>query len=576
MLFTPRPTLDANVSTRATLMSGDDAIAWAALDSGVRIASGYPGTPATDIQEAIEAHESPLVRCIWSINEKVAYETGLAAAIAGQRAIVSMKQVGLNVASDAFMNSCPAGVNAGLLLVIGDDPECHSSQNKQDTRYYQAMSGTILLEPSDPQEAYDMSREAFIVSEKFRLPVILRLTTRTAHACAGVERRQADTIPHVLNWPKEPSRFFIVPTVSRRLFLRLSKLQDEMGAYLRACKFFQRSDAPSPEKNLGVICTGVGFAFARELMPNGVGVLKVPGEPFPDDELASFVNAHDNLLVIEEGDPVLERRARACARRCKKIMGRLTGELKCVGELRPTEISAALLGQPQSPQQRVAAQLPPRLPEICKPCGYHKVFGALKRIPGLATPSDIGCNSLGGLPPYEVMDGVWAMGSSIGVACGLAAIGHTRVLAIIGDSTFYHAGIPPLIEAVHEGYTLTVLLLDNGTAAMTGGQSVAHRTRTLKQTSVDLVKLIQAMGVKQCISFDPHVLGEEGIRKLVEDSFEESGVKVLLYRSQCGIYSPGYGSGIVNSASKSHVAIAAVLPQPKIPSLEKPRSVSDA
>ena len=541
--------------TNAALMSGDEALAWAAIDSCVRIASAYPGTPATDVQEALETHaDLTQLRCIWSINEKVAYETGLAAAIAGQRAIVSMKQVGLNVAADAFMNSCPAGVNSGLMLVVGDDPECHSSQNKQDTRFYQAMSGTILLEPADPQEAYDMAREAFRISERFRLPVILRLTTRTAHACAPVERSPRDVFKKESVWPKEPSRFFIVPTVSRRLFLRLAQLQKEMEGYLSTCRYLVRTDASGPGRRLGILCTGIGYAFAREVMPDGAGMLKVPGEPFPDTVIQAFVNAHDEILVLEEGDPILERRARAFASERTRIKGRLTGELKRIGELQRNEIIGAFSRDARPAPKRPMAPLPPRLPEICKPCGYHKVFGALKRMEGLATPSDIGCNSLGGLPPYEVMDGVWAMGSSLGIACGLAAVGHKRIVAIIGDSTFFHAGIPPLIEAVHEGYNLTVLLLDNGTAAMTGGQSVAHRSRTAIQNSVDLVKVINAIGATRCTVFDPHKLGEEGIRDLIEVSFMEPGVKVLLYRSQCGIYTPGYGSvpSIASTALVNH------------------------
>lgn len=534
---------DSSVQTaNRTLMSGDEALAWAALDSGARIATAYPGTPATDVQEALEKHaDVAQIRCIWSVNEKVAYETALAAAISGQRAIVSMKQVGLNVAADAFMNSCPAGVNGGLLVIIGDDPECHSSQNKQDTRHYQAMSGTLLLEPCDPQEAYDMARDAFGLSERFRLPILLRLTTRTAHSCSPVSRSEPENVTREPYWPKEPGRFFIVPTVSRKLFLRLAKLQDELKDYLRTSKYFFRSDAPRSDCRVGILCSGIGFGLARELAHESMGILRVPGEPFPDSNIEHFINSHDEVFVLEEGDPLLEARALALAHHTR-VNGRLSGHLKPVGELQRNEILGALFKNAARKPILSHLPLPARLPEICKPCGYHKVFGALKNIPDIATPSDIGCNSLGGLPPYEVMDGVWAMGSSIGLGCGLAAIGHKRIVCIIGDSTFFHAGLPPLVEAVHENYQLTILLLDNGTAAMTGGQGVAHRQQTPKQNSVDLTKLLEAMGVSQCTVFDPHALGIEGIQKLVEESFKLPGVKVLLYRSQCGIYTPGYGS----------------------------------
>jgi indolepyruvate ferredoxin oxidoreductase alpha subunit len=535
-----RPSEQAVISAR-TLMSGDEAVACAALDAGVRFASSYPGTPATDILEALIRHaDAKLVRAIWSINEKVAYESALAAAIAGQRALVSMKQVGLNVAADAFMNSCPAGNNAGLVLVVGDDPECHSSQNKQDTRHYRAMSGTLLLEPADSQEAYSMTFEAFRLSERFRLPVIIRLTTRTAYGCTPVQRWPVEAGAITFRWPKEPQRFFIVPSVSRQLFLRLAKLQSEMASWVADSVFSYRKDASGPQgARLGVICTGIGFALSREFLPEDAGILKIAGEPFPVEVLASFVSAHDKIVVFEEGDALLESRARDLAPEGVRVYGRLSGDLKAVGELQSVEVSSLLTGK-RAVRTKAAMDLPARLPEICKPCGYHKVFGALKQLPDIATPSDIGCNSLGGLPPYSVMDGVWAMGSSIGVACGLAAIGHKRIVAIIGDSTFFHAGIPPTVEAVHEGYSITILLLDNGAAAMTGGQGVAHRPQNAVQNTVDLIRLIEALGVARCTPFDPHKLGQDGIRDLVEQSFAEPGVKVLLYRSQCGVYTPGY------------------------------------
>lgn len=533
------------------LVSGDVAVAYAALDAGIGYASAYPGTPATDIQEAVlRFADSKSVKALWSINEKVAYESALAAAIAGQRALVSMKQVGLNVAADAFLNSCPAGVNAGLVLAVGDDPECHSSQNRQDTRHYRDLAGNLLLEPSDSQEAYDMTREAFALSERFRLPVIIRLTTRTCYGCTPLWRHAPDTRDTSLRWPKEPDRFFIVPNVSRRLYLRLAQIQSEMADVISHSQFSRMPTATSHTGFArGVLCTGIGYALAKELAAEHADILKVGGEPFPEGPIKAFVEAHKEILVLEEGDPILESRARMLAKQGTIVKGRLSGSLKPVGELQTDEIRAALAGKTR-PNPPTAGDVAPRIPEICKPCGYHKVFGALKGLQDIATPSDIGCNSLGGIPPYSVMDGVWSMGSSIGVACGLAALGHPKVLAILGDSTFFHAGIPPLIEAVHEGYRMTVLLLDNGTAAMTGGQGVAHRSDSPIQASVDLVRLVKAIGVASCRPFDPHELGEDGIRVMVEESFCLPGVKVLLYRSQCGIYNPGYFTSAKYSLKK--------------------------
>jgi len=530
-------------TSSSEVISADEAVAFAALDAGIAYSSAYPGTPTTDIQETILKHaDLNQVKALWSINEKVAYESALAVAIGGQRALVSMKQVGLNVAADAFMNSCPAGVNGGLVLVVGDEPACHSSQNKQDTRHYRNLSGAVLLEPSDSQEAYDMTREAFAVSERFSLPVIIRLTTRTAYGCTPVLRRKARNSRPAFSWPKQPERFFIVPQVSRRLFKRLLERQVELGDWLVKSSYtVRRLDGLQARYRRGVLCTGIGYPLAKENVPHNWSLLKVAGEPFPDDLLSEFVRQHDEVLVLEEGDPLLEARVRHVSKGTK-VRGRLSDDLTQFGELQVREICAAIEGTPR-PLPPPNTDLPTRLPEICKPCGYHKVFAALKEIPDIATPSDIGCNSLGGMPPYSVMDGVWAMGSSIGVACGLAAMGHSRVLAIIGDSTFYHAGLPPLIEAVQEGYRLTVLLLDNGTAAMTGGQPVPHHFDSAPAPlarKIDLALLIKAIGVRSCTTFDPHVLGVMGIRELVSSSFEVPGVKVLLYRSQCGLFTPGY------------------------------------
>ena len=523
------------------LMSGDEAVAWAALDAGICYASTYPGTPTTDIQEFLEKYATEQTRIVWSINEKVAYESALAVAIAGQRAMVSMKQVGLNVAADAFINSCTAGVVAGLVLVVGDDPECHSSSHKQDTRMYRPIAGTMLLEPADSQEAYEMTREAFRLSERFRLPIIIRLTMRTAYGSTSVKRTRADLRKLDFHWPKEPNRFFTIPTLSRSLFTRMAGIQQELADTIAFSQFTLRTNSETtPGTRLGIITTGIGYMFACEMAPPDAGVLKIAGDPYPDAHLRSFIRAHDRIAVLEEGDPILESRVRALAPHGMPVTGRISGSLKQVGELQPLQVTSLLNGSAAVPSREMEMGLPARIPEICKPCGYHKVFGALKEIANIATPSDIGCNTLGGLPPYSVMDGMWAMGSSIGVACGLAAIGHKRIVAIIGDSTFFHAGIPPLIEAVHEGYTMTVLLLDNGTAAMTGGQGVAHRKSKLIQNTLDLVRLIEALGVTYCTPFDPHKLGQSGIRGLVEKSFSDSGVKVLLYRSQCGIFSPGY------------------------------------
>ncbi len=527
------------------LLSGDEAVAFGALDAGIRYASSYPGTPASEILSFLRKESDPHeIRTVWSVNEKVAYESALAVAVGGARAFVAMKHVGLNVAADAFINSCYSGVRAGLVLVVADDPGAHSSQNEQDTRHYQSLSGAILLEPGDAQEAYDMVREGYRLSERFELPVILRLTTRTAVGASPVRRKTPDQDPPAFKWVKEPDRFLMVPPVSRKRHRRLVAIQQECASNLLYGPFTDRRKADSQSfPRLGVLCTGVGAAFAAELAPKEMGLLKTAGQPFPVLAIRSFLKRHDRVLVLEEGDPILEERARDLAQGRVEIVGRLSGDLARTGELDYEQVASLFKGPrkfTETTSVKKKEPLPARLPEICKPCGYHKVFGALADMPDLATPSDIGCNTLGGLSPYNVMDTNLSMGSSIGQACGLAAMGFRRIVAILGDSTFFHAGLPPLIEAVHQGYDLTVLLLDNGTVAMTGGQEVPHQVAQSGQRAVDLVHLIEAIGVARCTPFDPHTLGKSGIRELVEETFNEPGVKVLLYRSQCGLYSPGY------------------------------------
>ena len=538
------PVLRAETRTTplVRLASGDEAVGWAALDAGIRFAASYPGTPASDVLEWLFEHADPaLVRNVWSVNEKVAYESALAVAMAGQRSLVALKHVGLNVAADAFVSSCYSGVRAGFVVLVADDPGCHSSQNEQDSRHYRQLAHTLLLEPSDAQEAYAMTREAFRLSERFELPVMVRLTTRTAHGCRPVTAEAPEGPRGEAAWPKDPGRFLLVPTVSRALHRRLAGLQDALAQTVHESRFTEERRCVGPRgSRRGVLCSGVGFALAEEYAEDADGLLKIPGAPFPDRVLASFLSAHDEVLVLEEGDPWWEDRARALARGATEVRGRLSGHLSRTGELRPEEVQAALRGEPCLPSTLSAA--PPRLPEICQGCGYHQVFGALADIPGLATPSDIGCNTLGGLPPYRVMDSNLAMGSSIGMACGLAAVGVKKIVAILGDSTFFHSGIPPLIEAVRQGLQLTVLILDNGTTAMTGGQDVPHtHSKDPRMGRVDLEACVRSLGVASCTVFDPHRLGRDGIRALVEEQLAAPRVNVLLYRSPCLLYSPGYG-----------------------------------
>jgi indolepyruvate ferredoxin oxidoreductase alpha subunit len=458
------------------LLLGDEAVGLGALHARIGGAFSYPGTPATEIFEYIEgyARKTGRVSARWSANEKVAYEEALGMSYAGRRALVSMKHVGLNVAADPFMNSALTGVNGGLVVVVADDPGMHSSQNEQDSRYYGEFAQIPVLEPANQQEAYDLTREAFDLSEKFGLPVLVRIVTRLAHSRASVRvdpppEGQAEDPP--LPRP-DPNNWTLVPSNARRRFRRLLDMQPVLLEW--------SNKSPRNEMTLagkrGIIAAGLAYNYVREALgaDGDCSLLWIATYPLPTDRIRALVDHCDEIYVIEEGYPFIEKRLGGLlGLPGKALHGKLSGDLPLDGELTPDSVAVAL-GRAYSVVTPPVADLTNRPPALCRGCPHADTFKAIidatAKYPEAILFSDIGCYTLGVLPPYRAVQSCVDMGSSIAMAHGAAQAGVFPVLCTIGDSTFAHSGMTPLIGAARADADITVLILDNATVAMTGGQ----------------------------------------------------------------------------------------------------------
>ncbi|HSR43127.1 MAG TPA: thiamine pyrophosphate-dependent enzyme, partial [Longimicrobiales bacterium] len=489
-------------STRAgRLLLGDEAVALGALDAGVSAAYAYPGTPSTEILEHV-AREGPRygVTAHWTANEKTAYEAALGVSMVGRRALVSMKHVGLNVAADPFVSSALVRLRGGLVLAVADDPSMHSSQNEQDSRVLADFARVLCLEPADPQQAYDLTREAFDLSERLRVPVVLRLVTRLCHGRARV----VPASPRTQNTPTDGvdgRDWTLLPANARRLWRELLDRQGELlalsegwpgnvfepGSGATARPSDPEARAPAPERDgwpaddgllpLGVVTAGTGrnlyTELARELDPRPPH-LHVEVYPLPAEKLRDLASLVERVLVLEEGYPFVERQLRGLLASDREILGRESGALPPAGELTPESVREALGLEPRPFVDLDGPALPPRPPQLCKGCPHRDALTALGRAGDATDPwlvtGDIGCYALGALPPWEALRSCVCMGASIGMARGAADAGHPRVLAVIGDSTFLHSGMTPLLDAVVHDTDMTVLILDNEAVAMTGQQ----------------------------------------------------------------------------------------------------------
>jgi Indolepyruvate ferredoxin oxidoreductase, alpha and beta subunits len=459
-----------------TLM-GDEAIALGAVHAGLTAAFAYPGTPSTEIMEFLQTRSGSgggsggeAYVAQWCANEKSAYEAALGVSFAGGRASVSMKHVGLNVAMDPFANSALVKLNGGLVLIVADDPGMHSSQDEQDSRLLADFARVPCLEPADQQEAYDMAREAFALSESLRKPVLLRLTTRLAHSRSGVSTRAPEPRKPIAKAADRWS-WLLMPQASRRLWKETLASYDRARAANEEC-----AKLAAGEGELGVVTCGLALEYYRENeadLAEKPHRLHVSRYPLPEAALRELASKSKRILVLEEGYPYVERCLRGLLPSGVEILGKESGALPRTGELSPDLVRRAL-GLPPRPSMPAAPELPERPPQFCQGCPHADSYAFLKEaLSGFANFSvngDIGCYTLGALEPYDCIETAVCMGASIGMARGASEAGLKPAVAIIGDSTFYHSGIPPLIDAVSHNSSITVYVLDNSTTAMTGAQ----------------------------------------------------------------------------------------------------------
>ncbi len=495
------------MSQERAVLSGNEAIARGAWEAGCRFAAAYPGTPSTEILESCGKYAE--IDAQWSVNEKTAMETVIGACYGGARSLCAQKHVGLNVAADPLFTVAYTGVNGGLVIVTADDPGMHSSQNEQDNRHYARMAKLPMFEPSSSQEAKDMTIAAFALSEKFDTPVLLRITTRVAHS-EGIVTLGVRTEAPRREFARQVDKYCVLPQNARVLHQKVEKRTLELEK-LAATSPFNPIEAKPGRNKLGIITSGISYQHAREIFPDAAFLKLGLSYPLPRDLLRSFAATCERLVVIEENDPFIEDQVRA--------MGiTVTGKdkLPICGELNPDIVREALadLAGPDSvvpaPAPVVdAATVPMRPPVLCPGCPHRGVFFLLRKL-NLTVTGDIGCYSLGALPPHNAMHTIVCMGASITNALGLEkAMGKEiqgKVVAVLGESTFMHSGITGLIDMVYNGGTALTMVLDNSITAMTGHQPNPASGHTLKgepTTKLHLPTLSRATGVAAVHEIDP-------------------------------------------------------------------------
>jgi indolepyruvate ferredoxin oxidoreductase, alpha subunit len=507
------------------LLSGDEAIALAAWHAGVALGAGYPGTPSTEILEAFSEYGG---RGQWSPNEKVALEVVIGVAFAGARAMATMKHVGLNVAADPLFTAAYTGVTGGLIVVSADDPGMASSQNEQDNRRYAVAAGVPMLEPSDSQEAYDFVWAALELSERWKVPVLLRVTTRVCHSYTVVRPREKSGAPAPPHFERDIKGRVMIPAYARPAHRRLRQKLGEMQEWNETCALNRVVPGSSP---LGIITSGISYMHAREVAPEA-RVLKLGfTHPLPRRKIAEFVRSVERCVVIEEGDPYLVEALRADG---LSVEGK--ADMYRFGELDVPRVRR-ILNNDVSPEPVKPSGKPPQL---CDACQYRIVFDALRRRDCIVA-GDIGCYTLGVLEPFVAIDSCVCMGASLGVGLGLRHVlpadQARRVVSVIGDSTFVHSGISGLVEMVYnpppQGHVL--IILDNSTTAMTGHQEHPGTGRNLNHEptgKVVLEDLARSLGVRRVHIVEPRV-GSDDFERVLEDSLNSKELAVIIARRPC-------------------------------------------
>jgi len=517
------------------MLLGDEALAQGAIDAGISGVFAYPGTPSTEIMEYVQhskqAAEASIHRT-WSSNEKTALETAIGMSYAGKRTMACMKHVGLNVAADPYMNSAFTGANGGLLVVVADDPSMHSSQNEQDSRFYGKFAMIPVLEPSNQQECYDMAFYGFELSEKHHVPIMIRLTTRLSHSRSGVQRRLT-LAQNTLKKPDDPNQFMLLPAFARRKYKHLIEQQKDFLDDALSSPFNQ-FELEAKDTSLGIITCGLAYNYLMENYPQGdipYPVIKISHYPVPPEPIHKLYELCDSILILEEGMPVLEDSIKGMGLgTSKRIHGRLDGAVPRDGELNPSIVAKAL-GLPISTGREIPSDIAMRPPSLCMGCphidSYIALNDALAEYGKGHVFSDIGCYTLGFLPPYHAINSCVDMGASITMAKGAADAGLFPAVAVIGDSTFAHSGLTGLLDCVYDKSNVLIVILDNATTGMTGGQDYTAAGK--------LEDICAGLGVEpeHIRVFVPFKRNHDDMVRVYKEEIAYNGVSVVIPRREC-------------------------------------------
>lgn len=514
------------------LLLGDEAIAQAALDAGISGVYAYPGTPSTEITEYIQRHPLSQQRNIhsrWCTNEKTAMEAALGLSFIGKRSIVCMKHVGLNVAADCFINAGITGVHGGLVVISADDPSMHSSQNEQDSRFYGDFTLIPILEPSNQQEAYDMTYYGLQLSEQMGVPVLLRVVTRLAHSRSGVVPKEV-LKENEISYSQDPKQFILLPGIARKRYKVLIDKQKQFQENAENSRFNTYVDGTNKKK--GIVACGIAYNYLMEHYPNGSEhpIVKVGQYPLPEKQIMKLINECEEIIVMEDGQPFVEKQLKGLLGLGVKIKGRLDGTLPRIGELNPDNVGEALGIKTKQPHT-ASSLIEMRPPALCQGCGHRDLFSALNEVVAEYTNakvfSDIGCYTLGAGAPFHAIDSCVDMGASITMAKGAADGGQHPSIAVIGDSTFTHSGMTGLLDCVNSKSPVTIIISDNETTAMTGGQDSAGTGR--------IESICLGIGVEEehLRVIVPLKKNHESMKDMIREEIEYNGVSVIIPRREC-------------------------------------------
>ena len=516
------------------LLLGDEAIAQGAIDAGLSGVYAYPGTPSTEVTEYIQLHEAKRtttepIFCRWATNEKTAMEGALGMSYMGKRALVCMKHVGMNVCADAFMNAAITGVNGGLVVLAADDPSMHSSQNEQDSRFYAKFAMIPCFVPSNQQEAYEMTRHAFALSEELRTPILLRVTTRMAHSRAVVETTDELPRQNKLSLPENVQHFILLPAFAKKNYAELVAAQPVFTARSEESPYNIYTRGANPKR--AIVATGIAYNYLMEQGEPDCTVLKIAQYPLPARLIERMVaDGAEEVLVMEEGQPVVEELLRGMVPSTVAVKGRLMGDLPRMGELTPDAVRKAL-GMEPLPVREADTLVVSRPPALCQGCGHRDMYAALNEVareyPSPRIFGDIGCYTLGALSPFHAIHACVEMGASVTMAKGAADAGQHPSIAVIGDSTFTHSGMTGLLDCVNSNANVVVLISDNLTTGMTGGQDSAGTGR-LEQICTGLG--VAPEHVRVVIPLPKNM---EEIKQVLREEINYAGTSVVIARREC-------------------------------------------